>query len=40
MYMDDITLFAKNEKELKTLIHPVRIYSKDIEMEYGVEMCV
>ena len=28
--MDDFKLFAKNEKELKTLIHAVRIYSQDI----------
>ena len=28
MYMDDIKLFAKNEKELETLIHAVRIYSR------------
>ena len=27
MYMDDIKQFAKNEKELETLIHTVRIYS-------------
>ena len=27
MYMDDIKPFAKNEKELETLIHTVRIYS-------------
>ena len=38
MYMDDIKLFAKNEKELETLIH-VRIYSQDIEMEFGIEKC-
>ena len=25
MYMDDIKLFAKNEKELETLIHAVRV---------------
>ena len=37
MYMNDIKLFAKNEKELKTLIHPVRIYSRDIGMEFGIE---
>ena len=30
MYMDDIKLFAKNEKELETLIHAVRIYCHDI----------
>ena len=39
MYMDDITLFAKNEKELETIIQAVRIYSDDIGMEYGIEKC-
>ena len=32
--------FAKNEKELKTLIHAVRICSQDIGMEFGIEKCV
>ena len=27
MYMEDIKLFAKNEKELESLIQTVRIYS-------------
>ena len=39
MYMDVIKLFAKNEKELETLIHTVRIYSQDIKMEFGIEKC-
>ena len=39
MYMDDIRLFAKNEKELETLIRAVRIYSQDIGMEFGIEKC-
>ena len=40
MYMDGIKLFAKNEKELETLIHAVRIVSQDRGMEYGKEkMC-
>ena len=39
MYMDDIKLFAKNEKELETLMHAVRIYSQDIGMEFGIEKC-
>ena len=30
MYIDDIKLFEKNEKELETLIHTVRIYSQYI----------
>ena len=37
MYMDDIKLFAKNKKELETLIHTVRIYSRDVGMEFGIE---
>ena len=40
MYMDDIKLFAKNEKELETLIYAVRIYSQDIGMEFGMGKCV
>ena len=40
MYMDDIKLFAKNEKDLETLIHTVRIYNRDIGMEFAIEKCV
>ena len=29
IYMDEIKLFAKNEKELEILIQAVRIYSQD-----------
>ena len=39
MYMDNIVLFTKNEKELETLIQPVRIYSQDIGIEFGIEKC-
>ena len=39
MYMDDIKLFEKNEKELETLIHTARTYSQDIGMEFGIVMC-
>ena len=39
MYMDDIKLFEKNEKELENLIHAVRIYSQDIGMEFGIQKC-
>ena len=37
MYIGDIKLFAKNEKELETLTYPVRIHSQDIGMEFGTE---
>ena len=36
-YMDDIKLVVKKEKELKTLIQAVRIYSQDVRMEFGIE---
>ena len=39
MYIDEIKLFAKNERQLETLIRTVRIYSRDIGMEVGVEKC-
>ena len=38
MYMDDIKLFAKNEKELKTLIHAIIKYSHDIGMEFRMSI--
>ena len=37
LYVDDIKLFAKKEREPETLIHAVRIYSQDIGMEFGIE---
>ena len=30
---------TKNEKELETLIHAVRVYSQDIGMEFDIEKC-
>ena len=35
--MNDINLFAKNEKELETLVQIERMYSQDIGMEFGIE---
>ena len=37
MYVDDIKLFTKSDKELGTLIRIIRIYSQDIGMEFGIE---
>ena len=39
IYMNDIKLFAKTEKELKTLMHAVRIYNQDRGMEFDIEKC-
>ena len=40
MYIDDIKLFTINEKEFETQIQALRIYSEDIQMEFGIEKCV
>ena len=37
--MDDIKLFAQNERKMKILIYAVRIYSQDVGMEIGIEKC-
>ena len=34
-----LNYLQKNEKELETLIHTVRIYSQDIGMEFDIEKC-
>jgi len=37
--MDDLKLYAKNEKGLTALIETVRIHTKYICMEFGLEKC-
>ena len=37
--MGDTRIFAKNEKEQKTLIQIIRIYSQDIGMEFDTGKC-
>ena len=39
IYMDNMKLSAKNGKGLETLMQAVRIYSKDIGMEFSIEKC-
>ena len=39
LFMDDLKLYAKNEKELDTLVQTVRIFSEDIGMEFGIQKC-
>ena len=36
MYMEDIKLFAKNEREIETLKQTMRIYSPDIRTEVAI----
>ena len=35
--MDNIKVFAKNEKELEALIQTIRIYSQHVGMEFDME---
>ena len=37
--MDDLKLFASNENSLEFLIQIVRVFSNDVEIEFGVEKC-
>ena len=37
--MDDLKLYASNEKSLESLIQTLCVFSNDIGMEFGVEKC-
>ena len=39
IYMDDIKLFTKNEKQVETVIQAIRIYNQDIGIEFDIEKC-
>ena len=39
MYMDVSNCLPKNEKVLETLTQALRIYSRDIGMEFGIKKC-
>ena len=39
LFMDDLKLFGKNEKELETLMNTVRIFSNDIRMDFEINKC-
>lgn len=37
--MGDIKLYARNERDINSLIHLTRICSNDIRMSFGLEKC-
>ena len=39
LFMDDLKLYSCNEKELGSLVQAIRIFSKDVELEFGIEKC-
>ena len=39
LFMDDLKLYAKDEKQLDSLVNTVQIFSLDIGMEFGIGKC-
>ena len=39
LFMDDLKLYAKNQKGLELLVETERIFSDDIGMEFGIDKC-
>ena len=39
LYMDDLKLYGRSEQELESLIDVVRVFSRDIGMEFGLNKC-
>ena len=39
LFMDDLKLYAKSERELDSLIQTVRIFSDDVGMVFGLDKC-
>jgi hypothetical protein len=39
LYMDDLKLIGKSEKELPKQIQAVRIFSDNIHMDFGLDKC-
>ena len=39
LFMDDLKLYAKDIRQLDSLVQTVRIFSNDIGMEFGIQKC-
>ncbi len=39
LYMDDLKLYGKDEREIDSLVNTVRVISKDIGMEFNLKKC-
>ena len=37
LFMDDLKLYSRNEKELDSFVWTIHIFSKDVGMEFGIE---
>ena len=38
LFIDDLKLYSRSEKELYSLVQTMRIFSKDTRMEFGIEL--
>ena len=39
LFMDDLKLFYKSEKQMDTLVRTVHVFSTDIGIEFGMKKC-
>jgi len=39
LFMDDLRLYGRNDRKIKSLVHTVQIFSEDIGMQFGIEKC-
>jgi len=39
LFMDDLKLYGRNDREIESLVHTVWIFSEDIGMQFGIEKC-
>ena len=39
LFMDDLKMYSRSEKGLDSLVHAVRVFNKDIAMEFRIGKC-
>ena len=39
LFIDDLKLYSRSEKGLDSLVQTVRVFSKDIRIEFDIEKC-
>ena len=39
LYMDDLKLYARSNKEIESLVNTERIFSDDNHMQFGLDKC-
>ena len=39
LFMGDLKLYSRNEKELDSLVQTIHVFGVDIRMEFGIKKC-